>query len=377
MKKIINLIVLILVVFSINTSAQNVIPSGSKLAMYVEYGGKGIKLGVLAYTDNTYKKYIPVENKELNIGLSKNIQSSGNISAEDISTATSSSYDAYKGLLDTYSSKGLTDNNVFFYTSSGVGRASNVQDLCDNIKRKTGHNVYVVKEIEEAKYTIAGTIPYEKIDNALVLDQGGSNTKGGYVIKDGKSLTGIPTNFDIGSVRISDLIISNYMKSQPDDQNTYRQEFINGMNLCFDSLKFVIKRTFSNIDGAESRNELYLSGGAAFVITTLMYPEAPLNEQMAQIDLNKLVGFLDGLQNRDFYLELKNKTFTDDRFNTNYQKSLKIYNHLQLLAATKLLVTYVRALGGDEKKIYFNRYGLHSMPSMLMGRVLRGDIPRW
>lgn len=376
MKKILNLIFALLLLTTV-TTAQNNVPTNSKLAMYVEYGGKGIKLGVLAYTDASYRKYLPVDNKELNIGLSKAIQTSGKISKDDISAATASSYDAYKELLDKYSGKGLTDNNVFFYTSSGVGVATNVQELCDAIKSKTGHNVYVVKDIEEAKYTIAGTIPYEKIDNALVLDQGGSNTKGGYVIKDGKSLTGIPTNFDIGSVRISDLIITNYMKSSPDDANEYRAEFINGMNLCFDSLKLVIKRTFSNIDGAESRNELYLSGGAAFVLTTLMYPEADLNKQMVDLDLNKLVGFLDGLQNREFYNNLKSKTFTDEKINSNYQKALKIYNHLQLLAATKLLVTYVRALGGDEKKIYFNRYGLHSMPSMLMGRALRGDINRW
>jgi hypothetical protein len=167
------------------------------------------------------------------------------------------------------------------------------------------------------------------------------------------------------------------MKSQPDDANEYRKEFINGMNICFDSLKTVIKRTFSNIDGAESRSELYLSGGAAFVITTLMYPEASLKDQMVKIDFDKLKGFLTGLQERDFYNSLKSKTFADEETNKNYQKALKIYNHLQLLAATKLLVTYVNALGGDEKSIYFNRYGLHSMPSMLMGRVLRGDIPRW
>lgn len=376
MKRILNLIFALLLFTTIAT-AQNNVPANAKLAMYVEYGGKGIKLGVLAYTDGTYRKYLPIENKELNIGLSKAIQTTGEISKDDIAAAAGSSYDAYKELLDKYSSKGLTDNNVFFYTSSGVGVATNVQKLCDAIKAKTGHNVYVVKDVEEAKYTIAGTIPYEKIDNALVLDQGGSNTKGGYVIKDGKSLTGIPTNFDIGSVRISDLIITNYMKSSPDDANEYRAVFINSMNICFDSLKLVIKRTFSNIDGAESRNELYLSGGAAFIITTLMYPEADLNKQMVDLDLNKLVGFLDGLQNRDFYNDLKSKTFTDEKINANYQKALKIYNHLQLLAATKLLVTYVRALGGDEKKIYFNRYGLHSMPSMLMGRALRGDISRW
>ena len=358
--------------------AQDIsIPVGSKLVMYVEYGGKGIKLGVIAFTDKDYRKYTPIENRELNVGLSKSIQTTGKISQQDIASATSSSYDAYQQFLTKYKDKGLTDQNVYFYTSSGIGVAANTQELCEAIKQKTNHGVYVVKETEESKYTIAGTIPYEKIDNALVLDQGGSNTKGGYIIKDGKSLTGVPTNFDLGSVRIADLIVSNYMKSQPDDQNEYRQEFVTGMNKCFDSLKIVIKRTFSNIEGAESRDELYLSGGAAYAITTLLYPEAPLNQQMVAVNYDKLKVFLNDIQDRDYYKSLKEKTFSDEKIQKNYKNALAIYTQLQLISATKLLITFVGALGGDDKKIYFNRYGLHSMPSMLIGRVLRGDIQRW
>lgn len=353
------------------------VPANSKLVMYVEYGGKGIKLGVLAFTDKNYYHYVPVENQELNVGLSKSIQTSGEISPQDIGSAVSSSNDTYQQLLTKYKSKGLEDKNVFFYTSSGVGVAKNVQDLCSEIQKKTGHGVYVVKETEEAKYTIAGTIPYEKIDNALVLDQGGSNTKGGYIVKDGKILTGIPTNFDLGSVRVADLIVSSYMTSQPDDQNEYRVEFVKGMNHCFDSLKIVIKRTFSNIEGAESRDQLYLSGGAAFAITTLLQPEASLKEQMIKLDYSRLKSFLDQIQDRDFYKSLREKTFQDEKTQKNYKGALNIYTQLQLISATKLLVTFIGALGGDDKQIYFNRYGLHSMPSILIGRVLRGDVSRW
>lgn len=72
MKKILNLIAILL--FTSIVNAQSQIPYNSKLAMYVEYGGKGIKLGVLAYTDISYRKYIAVDNKELNVGLSKSIQ---------------------------------------------------------------------------------------------------------------------------------------------------------------------------------------------------------------------------------------------------------------------------------------------------------------
>ena len=376
MKKIISIIALLFVI-TINAQTVNIPKNSTKVVMYVEFGGKGIKLGVLAYTDAAYRRYLPVENKELNVGLSKNFQSTGKISATDIASAVSSSYDSYNDLLEKYKSYGLEDKNVFFYTSSGVGVAKNVDELCEAVKAKTGHGVYVVKETEEAKYTIAGTIPYDKIDNALVLDQGGSNTKGGYIVKEGNSLTAIPTNFDLGSVRVTELIIKYYMSSHPDDKDQERQAFIAGMNKCFDSLKVEIKNSFSNIDGSESRNELYLSGGAAFVITTLLYPDASLSDQMIPINLDKLKAFLTDIQDRDFYKTLQAKQISDEKKQKAFNSALKIYSQLQLISATKLLVTYINALSGDEKKIYFNRYGLHSMPSILIGRVLRGEIKRW
>lgn len=376
MKKLFSIMVLML---ALNLSAQTpTVPKNTtKLVMYVEYGGKGIKLGVIAYTDAAYRHYVPVENKELNIGLSKNFESTGKISSQDIASASSASYDSYSELVEKYKASGLEDKNVFFYTSSGVGVAKNINELCDAVKAKTGHGVYVVKETEEAKYTIAGTIPYEKIDNALVLDQGGSNTKGGYIVKEGNSLTAIPVNFDLGSVRISELITKKYMTSHPDDRDEERQVFISGMNKCFDSLKVEIKNSFSNIDGAESRNELYLSGGAAFAITTLLYPEASLDGQMVPVSLDKLKAFLSDIQDRDYYKALQARQIGDEKKQKAYGGALKIYNQLQLISATKLLVTYITALSGDDKTIYFNRYGLHSMPSILIGRVLRSEVKRW
>jgi hypothetical protein len=206
-----------------------------------------------------------------------------------------------------------------------------IQDFCSSSDNKTK----LCSKVNWSK--VALEIPYEKIDEALVLDQGGSNTKGGYVVKDGNSLMAVPITFDLGSVRIADLIVSNYMKSQPDDANEYRREFVNGMNICFDSLKIVIKRTFSNIQGAEGRNELYLSGGAAYCITTLLYPEGDLNVQMIPINYDKLKSFLVDIQDRDYYKSLREKTFENEKLQKNYKNALNIYTQLQLISATKLL----------------------------------------
>ena len=138
MKKILLIISLLVLTF---TSFAN------RLVMYVEYGGKGIKFGVLEYTDASYRRYKPIDSKELNIGLSKAIQSTGRISKADIDAAVSSSNDAYQDFLVRYKDKGLTDKDIFFYTSSGLGVASNIDELCAAIKLKTNHTVYVVKDV--------------------------------------------------------------------------------------------------------------------------------------------------------------------------------------------------------------------------------------
>ena len=356
---------------------QVAIPPNSTLAMYVESGGKGIKFGLLAYTDPPkYRKFTVIDSKELNIGLSAQIQNTGKIDSRDISTAASGIADDYQQLLQKYSQYGLNEDHVYFYASSGLGVATNISELCNAIKEKTNHNVKVVKENEEAKYTIAGNIPYEAIDIGLTLDQGGSNTKGGYVVKDGNLLTAVPMVFDLGSVRVAELV-KGYMTKFPDDEVAYQAEYITAMNKCFDSLKVVIKRTFENIDGAEDRNELYLSGGASFVMATLTEPEQNFKNPLVLLDINKLRAFAVSIQSPEYYQSLKQKTFTDEKTQKQYKAALKVYNYLQLISASKLQLAYVNALGGSSKKIYFNRYGMHSMPSILIGRVLRGEISKW
>jgi hypothetical protein len=374
MKKIIGLFLLVLT-FSTSFS-QLKIPQNSTLAMYVESGGKGIKFGLLAYTDLKFRKFVVVESRELNIGLSAEIQTTGNINKRDIESATSGIYDTYTQLLEKYKQYGLITENVFFYTSSGLGVAKNINDYCTIVGQKVSHNLYVVKENEEAKYTIAGTIPYEVIDFAITLDQGGSNTKGGYVIKDGNMLTAVPVVFDLGSVRVAELVKS-YMRTQPDDEAEFRNEFIYATNKCFDSLKIVIRRVLENVEGAEDRSQLYLSGGAAYVISTLLNPEYNPNEQIVPLDINQLRAFVNNIQDVNYYNTIKERTFTNEAVAKDYKKALKVYNHIQLISASKLLITYVNGLGGNGKKLYFNRYGLHAMPSILMGRVLRGELKRW
>lgn len=377
MKKIIGLLLLGWVLIT-TVSAQVNIPAGSTLAAHCEYGSKGTKLSVFVFTDKNFRKFKILESTELNITLAKGLNASGILPTKEINNGIQTTSDAFNQLVAKYKPLGLKDINAVYYASSGLAMINNIKEFADSVKAKTGKGLYIVNVNEEAKYTIAGTIPFDKIANALVIDQGSGNTKGGYVIVDGKSLTGITLSFDLGSISVYNLIVNKFMPERPDDKDLERQLFITAMNKAFDdTLKAEIRNTLETIEGASTRNELYLSGGAAYVITTLLYPEADQTQQLTEISYDKIKAFLTDIQDKEYYKKLKERTFTSEGVQKNHTKALGIYTHLQLISATKLLLTYVNALSADDKKIFFNNYGLHAMPSMLLGRVLRGDIPRW
>lgn len=353
------------------------IPAGSTLIQYCEFGNKGIKFGVLAFTDKKARSYVVVESSELNIAPGKSVQGNGTLAAKDINSILQSTTEAFNKLNQRYTAYGLKDNNAVYYASSGMALIKNMNEFKDSVKSKSGKGLYIVNVDEEAKYTVAGTVPYEKILVSIVADQGSGNTKGGYVMVEGNELTVQTFSFDLGSTSVYNHILKMIPGGLPDDKDEARLAFISAMNKCFDSLKVEIRSTLENVQNAQNRNELYISGGAAYIITTLLYPEVDQSQQMIEISYDKLKAFMTEIQDKDYYKKLSERTFTDEKVQKNYTKALGIYNYLQLISATKLLTVYVNALSADNKKIFFNTYGLHAMPATLMGRVLRGEIPRW
>ena len=306
MKKILLFVALFISYISYSQSSEGT------LAMYVESGGKGIKFGLLRFMDIKRIKYQIVDSRELNVGLSAGISRNKRIALSDINSGIQSMSDIYYQLLDKYLPLGLRKENIFFYTSSGLGQAENINEYCDSVKSKMNFNVKIIRDIDEAKYTIAGTIPYEKIDNAFTIDQGGSNTKGGYVSKLKDMLVANTVVFDLGSVRLHE-VVKKYMNTKGlDDETKEDQEYIRALDYCFDSIKVQIKNEFEKIEDLDGKNELYLSGGAAFCITTLINPEYDKKSQLVPINLSDLKSFLIKIKSdRQFYEELKSKSYQD------------------------------------------------------------------
>lgn len=393
------LFVLVTTTFMSQTSvAQEKIPAGATLVAPLEIGGGGVKPLTLMFLDNKYRSFLPFGNySTVDIKISGDIEKNdGNITDQNISKTATIILQMYKQVLRDYYKKGLSTKNIVVYCSSGVGRAKNIKALTDAVKKQLTtlenfsdledvmsptaalykNKVYVVGEDEEAKYTIAGSIPFASIANALALDQGGSNGKGGYVVESNEKYIGVPMVYDLGSTRIAERIRQK-VTVNPSNKEEYLQAYIKACDETFDNgLANDIFSVFGNIDGAAFKTELYLTGGYAFILSTLLYPDVPLEQQLVRLRYDDIKKFANDVRDVTYYNGLLTRDVSnlDQKLQDNYKKSLSIYNHLQLIAASKLFLTYADAVDANQKQIYFNRYGLHAMPSVILGRYLRGDL---
>jgi hypothetical protein len=400
MKKILSIVILCTYIFTtVYAQSTEKFPIGSTLVLPLEVGGGGVKPLPLYFIDKQYRTFLPFGNySNFELKISGDIEKgTGNITDQNIGKVTSTILDMYKQGLRDYYKKGLAVKNIVVYTSSGVGKAINIKVLCDAIKSKLTtlenfsdisdimkpedalykNKVYVVGEDEEAKYTIAGSIPFEKIKDALSLDQGGSNGKGGYVKESNGKYYGVPMTYDLGSARIAERVRQS-VKVNPSNKEEYLTAYIHACDSIFDAgLASDIFSVYSSIDGAAFKTELYLTGGYAFILSTLLYPKAQLDQNLVRLSYDDIKRFVNNIRDESYYNSLLTKDVSalSPKLQANYKKALEIYsNQFQLIAASKLFLTYVDAVDGNRKTIYFNRHGLYAMPSVLVGRYLRGDL---
>lgn len=399
MKRIFSIIVLcVYLCTTVCAQSTEKFPSGSTLTLPLEIGGGGVKPLPLFFLDKQFRSFLPYGNyNTVDIKISGDIEkNAGNITEQNISKTATIILQMYKQGLRDYYAKGLTVKNIVVYTSSGVARAKNIQALKDAVKVKLTtlenfndlsdimkpeaalyrNKVYLVGEDEEAKYTIAGSIPFAKIKDALSLDQGGSNGKGGYVSESNGKYIGVPMVYDLGSARIAERIRQS-VKVNPSNKEEYLKAYIFACDSIFDSgLANDIFSVYGNIDGAAFKTELYLTGGYAFILSTLLYPDLPLDQQLVRLRYDDIKRFVSDIRDDSYYNSLLTKDVSklSQPLQDNYKKALSIYNNLQLIAASKLFLTYADAVDANRKQIFFNRHGLHAMPSVLVGRYLRGDL---
>jgi exopolyphosphatase/pppGpp-phosphohydrolase len=335
MKKI-QFLFAVIALFSFKTYCQD-----KNLYAGIEIGSKGIKMSVLD-VDNIKKGDYTVKSFWTeNIGIAKGIAKTGKLADEDMNIAA----EVVKTNLD----KIVKDfnvplENIFIVGSSGVAMATNTDELTNKVKSKTNKVLEFITVQMEGKLLLRGCVPPINYNNALVLDIGGGNTKGGYVdIYNNDNFVFFPISLNYGSVTLTEAI---KQKTKTEDLN----EFLVKSFSLMPTLRDQIKKMYNSRPSALNKNMIYMSGGAAWAFYTLYKGSAkqPFNE----FSLEDVINYDAMIKNNFSHFEELAKT--DEEVN----RVLKTYSQKYLISGSNLLLVSLEDIPSiSEKKLYFAKEG--------------------
>ncbi len=224
----------------------------------------------------------------------------------------------------------------------------NQQTLADSVRTATGVSMVFIDAKREAELSIAGVLPRRFRDEAVLIDVGSGNTKGGYVTAQNEIISvGVP----YGTVSFTELV-KKAGGSFADKARKLRDE----------KLAPTLKKELIDKPEMTTRPRVYLSGGIVWATATLTHP----SETAAFTPLS--VNDLDDLQKR---LEADPGKFPSPALSSiadeakrkqalaEIQKVQKVFSPEQLLAGTHIL----KALAGEmhledgNRQVYFARHG--------------------
>lgn len=327
--------------FSINSFSQKNLYAG------IEIGRRTIKVTVLEVNNIKKSEYkILYYNNEEGLNFAKNITANGELTTYDINKAGTIVYDELKKIRTNYK---VLEENIFVVAAPVFAEARNLSNLKNKISFLTNKNFDVIEESEQAKTLVKGIIPPVDYANALLLDIGGVNTKGGYIdeLADNK-LEFIPLELNFGTMTLTDAVnktVTN--QSQGVDMSTYQEK-------SFDFNEVLRKKIKEMLDAhplSLNKEKIYLSGGAVWAFTTLYYTENT-KDHFTSITKDDVMDY-DAILKNNF-----NKFISLSKTNKEAAKVLSIYDQKYLISANNILLEYLASIPNlEKKKVYFAKQG--------------------
>ncbi len=307
----------------------------------IEIGSQGIKSSIIKIKNVESQIYETKEFWTTNIGLAKNLNKNENLDENKINEALKVVVEDFEKMKNEFK---IQIGNIYIVASSGVSSAKNIDSLIDQIRELTLKNVNTISAETEAQLLLKGCVSEQNIDNALILDFGGNNIKGGFIVNENRKFTFVPLNLNLGTVSFAEILnqkSGNKLKIEP-----YIEAIFNYIPL--------LDKQFSNVVNenllAKTKTRIYLTGGAPW--SYCMMNQEVIKEDYNEFKFNDLIDFQGKLQNN---FEIYEKSIETDK---NIEKVLKTYNRRQLLAANTLLISALESLGNLENKIlYYAKQG--------------------
>ena len=225
-----------------------------------------------------------------------------------------------------------------------------MQDLIDKIKSTTDKELDFINAETEGKMLLKGSIPPTEYQDAIVLDIGGGNTKGGYVdVLNNNKFEFFPLKLDYGTITLTEAINKTIVNlREVNDMEVYKEKSFNYAPL----LREKIKEMLNSKPISLQKKKIYLSGGAVWAFTTLYYNKPNNDDHYVALEMEDIINYDAILKNNFVKYEKLAKT------NKEADKVINTYSQKHLISANNILVACLESIPDlKSKKIYFSREG--------------------
>ena len=322
----------------------------------IDIGSKGVKLSIIGVSVSPKK------------GLTYSLKKSMSINTEPSAlsaTAIKETALAVRDLIDTATVRNavITDR-LFVVMSSGLKQATDKApgkeaELIAAIKeavKNPNQKVDVVSFEDEAKYGALSMIVPELHLSSSIMDIGGGNVKGGYLLNRNKFEA---VNFPYGTKAFGKIVKTKY----PDAD---LKGYIAGVDAEIAPVREEMAIEMNRRVGLKNRKNVYLLGGIAFVMNTLLHPErAAIIGRPVEVSLEDVKKFRQmAVSNYEELIAPDFGKIADPVVKQIAEEDVKLittklYNNQDIIAGATILETIMKeyARDGVQKRFYFIKGG--------------------
>ena len=315
--------------------------SYAQLYAGIEIGSKGVKMSVLDVDNIRKGDYVVSAFWTENVGIARGIGIDGNLAQEDIDNAVAVVATNYEKLKSEYK---LIEEHIYIVGSSGVAMAENKQLLVDAVKKATNKDMEYIDAGNEGKMLLRGCVPPNDYTDAMVLDIGGGNTKGGYVdTRNGDVLVFFPISLDFGSITLTEAVNKKIKNNSLEEYNAKSFGFM-------PIVRNQINAMYASRPESLEKNKIFMSGGAVWAFYTLMNGAA--KKPFSVFKLEDVIYYDQVLKNN--FARYEDLAKNDKEM----AKVLKVYSQKHLISGVNILLACLEALPDvNSKKLYFAKEG--------------------
>ena len=243
-------------------------------------------------------------------------------------------------------------HRIFVVSSSGLPKADNFESLIGGVEKSIGQRLDVLTVEDEVRLGIHGLFLQnsDRLGEALVIDVGSGNTKGGYIVSSALEKHETTNIFHLpGTVTFTTAV-----KELAEERHI---DFSAANALAKESiLKPKVQKQLKENDALKSRRLVYMNGGIVWAISTFLHPE--MNDVAnVPLTLQELHQMRRSLQDAKGGYPQVDLTHCDKRAKKDIEIVKKVFSPDNLAVGSEILCTLGETLAFQDCELYFVRNG--------------------